>query len=89
MIRRQNDINTKSDTADNKSVEKNSFDNTKKTTEHAKRNKANDSPNNTKSRDVKLTRNKRKKIRVEILSDSIHPLQAYLITISSLTKASS
>ena len=70
-MRRQNDINTKSDTADNKSDEKDSFDSTKKIKEHAERNKANKSPNNTESRDVKLKTNKRKKIRVEILGDSM------------------
>ena len=43
----------------------------KKTKEHAERNKANNSPNNTESRDVKPKTNKRKKIRVEILSDSM------------------
>ena len=50
QIQRQNDINTKSDIADNKSDEKYS---NKKTKEHAERNKANNSPNNTESRDVK------------------------------------
>ena len=67
-IQRQNDINTKSDIADNKSDEKHS---SKKTKEHAERNKANNSPNNTESRDVKPKTNKRKKIRVEILGDSM------------------
>ena len=67
-IQRQNDINTKSDIADNKSDEKHS---SKKTKEHAERNKANNSPNNTESRDVKLKTNKRKKICVEILDDSM------------------
>ena len=67
-IQRQNDINTKSDIADNKSDEKHS---SKKTKEHAERNKANNSPNNTESRDVKPKINKRKKMRVEILSDSM------------------
>ena len=71
MIRCQNEINTKSDTADNKSDEKDSFDSTKKIKEHAERNKANNSPNNTESRDVKLKTKKRKKIRVEILGDSV------------------
>ena len=53
-IRRQNDINTKSDTADNKSDEKeNIFDSTKKIKEHADRSKAINSPMKTKSRDVK------------------------------------
>ena len=42
-----------------------------KTKEHAERNKANNSPNNTESRDVKPKTNKRKKIRVEILGDSM------------------
>ena len=65
---RQNDINTKTDTADNKSDEKNS---TKKIKEHAERNKANNSPNDTESRYVKLKTNKRKKIRVEIMGDSM------------------
>ena len=67
-IQRQNDINTKSDIADNKSDEKYS---NQKTKEHAERNKANNSPNNTESRDVKPKTNKRKKIRVEILGDSM------------------
>ena len=67
-IQRQNDINTKSDIADNKSDEKYS---NKKTKEHAERNKANNSPNNTESRDVKPKTNKGKKIRVEILVDSM------------------
>ena len=61
----QNDINTKTDTADNKSDEKDSFDSTKKIKEHAERNKANNSPNNTEFRDVKLKTNKRKKIHVK------------------------
>ena len=56
-IRRQNDINTKSDIADNKSDEKDSFDGTKKIKEHSERNKANNSPNNTQSSNVK-TKNK-------------------------------
>ena len=64
----KNDINTNSDIADNKSDEKHS---TKKTREHAERNKANNSPNNTESRDVKPKINERKKMRVEILSDSM------------------
>ena len=53
----------------NKSDEKDSFDSTKKLKEYAERNKANNSPNNTESRDVKQKTNKRKKIRVEILGD--------------------
>ena len=57
----QNDINTKTDTADNKSNEKESFDSTNKIREYAERNKASNSPNNTESRDVKLKTNKRKK----------------------------
>ena len=68
-IQRQNDINTKSDIADNKSDEKDSFNSTKKIKEHAERNKANNLPNSTESRDVKLKTNKRKKVRVEILCD--------------------
>ena len=68
MIQRQNDINTESDIVDNKSDEKHSV---KKTKKHAERNKANKSPNNAESRDVKPEPNKRKKIRVEILGDSI------------------
>ena len=43
----------------------------KKTKKHAGRNKANKSPNNAESRDVKPETNKRKKIGVEILGDSI------------------
>ena len=69
MIRRQNDINTKSNTADTKSDEKDSFDSTKKIKEYAGKNKANNSLNKTESRDVKLKTNKGKKIRVEILGD--------------------
>ena len=53
-MRSQNDIKTKIDTANNISDEKNSFDSTKKSKEHAERNKANNSPNNTESRNVKL-----------------------------------
>ena len=68
LIRPQNGITTKSDIADNNSNGKHS---TKKTKEHAERNKANNSPNNTESRDVKLKTNKRKKICVEILDDSM------------------
>ena len=68
---RQNDINTKTDTPDSKSDEKDSFDSTKKIQERAERNKTNNSPNNTEFRDVKLKTKKRKKIRVEILSDSM------------------
>ena len=67
-IQRQNDINTKSDIADNKSDEK---DSTTKIKAYAERNKANNSANNTKSRDVKPKTNKRKKIRVVILGDSM------------------
>ena len=67
-IQRQNDINTKSDIADNKSDEKHS---TKKTKEHTERNKTSNSPSNTESRDVKPKTNKRKKIRVEILGESM------------------
>ena len=70
-MRCQNDIKTKIDTANNISHEKNSFDSTKKSKEHAERNQANNSPNNTESRNVKLKTNKRKKIRVEILGDSM------------------
>ena len=51
-IQHQNDINTKSDIADNKSDEKDSFNSTKKIKENAERDKANNSPNNTKSRDL-------------------------------------
>ena len=69
MIRRQNDINTKSNTADTKSDEKDSFDSTKKIKEYAGKNKANNSLNKTESREVKLKTNKGKKIRVEILGD--------------------
>ena len=69
---RQNDINTKTNTADNKSDEKDSFDCTKKIKEHAERNKANNYlPNNTESRYVKLKTKKRKKIRAKILNDSM------------------
>ena len=53
----------------NKSDEKDSFDSTKKLKEYVARNKANNSPNNTESRDVKQKTNKRKKMRVEILDD--------------------
>ena len=53
-MRCQNDINPKTDTADNKSDEKDSFDSSKKIKEQAERNKANNSPNNTESKDVKL-----------------------------------
>ena len=67
-IQRQNDINTKSDIADSKSDEK---DSTKKIKEHAERNNANNSPNNTESRDVKPKINKRKKMRVETLGGSM------------------
>ena len=67
-IQRQNGINTESDIADNKSDEKHSV---KKTKKHAERNKVNNSPNNAESRDVKPKTNKRKKIRVEILGDSM------------------
>ena len=67
-MQRQNDINTKSDIADSKSDEK---DSTKKIKEHAERNNANNSPNNTESRDVKPKINKRKKMRVETLGGSM------------------
>ena len=70
-IQRQNDINTKSDIAENKSDEKDSFNSAKKIKEHAERNKANNSPNNTEYSDVKPKTNKRKKIRLEILVDSV------------------
>ena len=70
-IQRQNDINTKSDVAENKSDEKDSFNSAKKIKEHAERNKANNSPNNTEYSDVKPKTNKRKKIRLEILVDSV------------------
>ena len=45
-VQRQNDINNKSDNADNKSS-------TKKIKEHAEKNKASKSPNKTEFRDVK------------------------------------
>ena len=61
----------KSDIADNKSDAKDSFDKTKKIKEHAERNKANNLPNSTESMDAKPKTNKRKKIRVEILGDSM------------------
>ena len=48
-IQRQNDINTESDIADNKSDEKHSV---KKTKKHAERNKANNSPNNAESETI-------------------------------------
>ena len=70
-ISRQNDINTKSDIADNKSDEKDSFNSTKKIKEHTERNKANNLPNSTESRDMKSKKNNRKKIRLEILGDSM------------------
>ena len=70
-MRRQNYINTKTSTSDNKSNEKDCFDSTKKIKEHAERNKANNSSNNTESRDAKLKANKRKKISIEILGDSV------------------
>ena len=70
-IQRQNDINTKSDIAENKSDEKESFNSAKKIKEHAERNKANNSPNNTEYSDVKPKTNKRKKICIEILVDSV------------------
>ena len=60
-IQRQNKINTKSDIADNKSDEKDSFNSPKEVKERAERNKANNSPNNTEFRDVKPKTNKRKK----------------------------
>ena len=70
-IRRQNDINTKFDTADKKSDEKDAFDSTKKIKEHAERIKVNNSSNNTEPRDGKLKTNNRKKKRVGILGDSM------------------
>ena len=69
LIRRQNDINIKSDVADNKYGEKDNFDSTKKIKEQAERNKANNSLNNTEFRNVKPKTNKRKKVRVRILGD--------------------
>ena len=60
-MRRQNDISTKTNTADNKSDEKDSFNSNKKIKEHAERNKANNLPN----------KKKKKKLRVEILGDSM------------------
>ena len=66
-IQRQNDINTKSDIADNKSDEKDSFNSTKKIKEHAERNKT----NNLRNMTLKPKTNKRKKIHVEILGDSM------------------
>ena len=71
MLQGQNDISTKSDIADNKSDEKDSFNSTKKIKEYTERNKANNSPNNTESRDVKPKTNKRKEIRLELLDDSM------------------
>ena len=56
-IRSQNDTNSKSEIADNKSDEKDSCDGTKKIKERSERNKANNSLNNTRSSNVK-TRNK-------------------------------
>ena len=44
----------------NKSDEKDSFDSTKKLKEYVERNKANNSPNNTESRDVKQKTRERK-----------------------------
>ena len=70
-LQRQNDISTKSDIAANKSDEKDSFNSTKKIKEYAERNKANNSPNNTESRDVKPKTNKRKEMRLELLGDSM------------------
>ena len=70
-LQRQNDISTKSDIAANKSDEKDSFNITKKIKEYAERNKANNSPNNTESRDVKPKTNKRKEMRLELLGDSM------------------
>ena len=46
-------------------------DSTKKIKKHAEKNKANNSPNKTESKDVKLKTIKTKKIRVEILGDSM------------------
>ena len=71
LMRSQNDISTKTDTAENKSDEMDSFDSTQKIKEHCERNKANNLPNNTEFRDVKLKTNKRNKTRVEILGDSM------------------
>ena len=71
LLQRQNDISTKSDIAANKSDEKDSFNITKKIKEYAERNKANNSPNNTESRDVKPKTNKRKEMRLELLGDSM------------------
>ena len=56
-IRSQNDTNSKSEIADNKSDEKDSCDGTKKIKERSERNKANNSLNNTRSSNVK-TKNK-------------------------------
>ena len=39
--------------------------------EHTEKNKPNNSPNNTESRDVKLKTNKKKKMCVEKLGDSV------------------
>lgn len=68
-IRPQNEINIKFDVADNKYGEKDNFDSTKKTKEHAERNKANNSSNNTEFRNVKPKINKRNKVCVRILGD--------------------
>ena len=62
---------TKSDIVDSKSDEKDNFNSTKKIKENAERNKANNSPNNTESRDVKPKTNKRKEMRLELLGDSM------------------
>ena len=70
-IQCQSYINTKSDIANNIFDEKDSFNSTKKIKKHAERNKANNLPNNTESRHVKPKINKRKKIRVETLGDSM------------------
>ena len=45
------------------------MDSTKKTKEHAERNKANNLSNNTEFRNVKPKTNKKKKVRVRILGD--------------------
>ena len=68
-IRHQNDINIKSEVADDKYGEKDNLDSTKKTKEHAERNKANNLSNNTEFRNVKPKTNKKKKVRVRILGD--------------------
>ena len=68
-IQRQNDINSKSDIADNKSDEQDSFKSNKIIKEHTERTKANNLPNNIESRGVKPKTNKRKKILVEIFGN--------------------